>query len=267
MDRAEVTGFTILPGILIGNVTVRQANRDTLVPSLTTRYGITNRLEVEAKVPFVYRNDTTIGRPVGEPASADLLSSASGSDIGDVELALHYQINSGGGGWPFLVGNLRLKAPTGSDPFEVARDPVTGVELELPTGTGFWSVQPSLTAIFPSDPAVLFANLNYTWNMKRTIGGIYGVVDPGDSIGASLGLGLALNDKLSVSASYDHSIVMKTRQNGEYSPVASTLQLGTLLFGGSYRFSDKSSISLTIGTGITEDAPDLRVSIRYPYTF
>jgi hypothetical protein len=35
------------------------------------------------------------------------------------------------------------------------------VETQLPTGTGFWAFEPSVTVIYPTDPAVLYTTLNY----------------------------------------------------------------------------------------------------------
>jgi hypothetical protein len=54
-------------------------------------------------------------------------------------------------------------------------------------------------------------------------------------IGFNLGMGLALNDKASLSIGYDHSAVDRTRQNGQVIPGSVRIQLGTLLIGASYR--------------------------------
>lgn len=263
-NTAEVAGFSVLPGIVIGNIDIRQANRDTAISALTARYGITNRLEVEAKIPYVYRNDTTTTRPLGGAgASTDTVTGADGSDLGDIEVAAHYQINDGLNNWPFLIGNLRFKSITGTDPFEVARDP-TGIELELPTGTGFYSLEPSITALFPSDPAVLFANLGYTWNIERDIGGAFGEIDPGDSIGASFGMGVGLNERLSLSLSYDHDMVMKSTRSGQSLTGSSTLQIGRFTWGTSYRLSEDVSLNANVSLGATDDAPDLDFLLRVP---
>lgn len=144
VNRAEIAGFSVLPGIIIGNINVTQESHNTVVSALTARYGLTNRLEMEVKVPHVWRDDTTTGRPLGGGgADQDTTTSANGSDIGDVEFAAHYQINQGGGGTPYFVANLRGKSRTGQDPFEVRRDPTTNIETQLPTGTGFGRLSPA----------------------------------------------------------------------------------------------------------------------------
>jgi hypothetical protein len=262
-NRAEVAGFTVLPAILIGNFNISQVARETITAALTARAGITNRLEFEVRIPFVYRNDRETRRPIGSGSSADETININGHGLGDVEFAAHYQINDGSGGLPFFVGNLRAKSDTGKSPFDVNTD-ASGNPTDLPTGNGFWSLQPSVTMILPTDPAVLFGNINYTWNIPRTIGG-FGKIDPGDSFGGSLGIGFALNEKLSLSMAYDHSYVLETKQSG--STTNSPLHIGRALFGGSYRVADKASVNLNVGIGVTEQAPDVSTTLRVPITF
>src|SRR6185312_10609475 len=65
---------------------------------------------------------------------------------------------------------------TGRDPFEVTTDCVqrciqnttgTGSPLEMPTGSGFYSLQPGMTWLYPSDPVVFFGNVSYLHNFPR----------------------------------------------------------------------------------------------------
>ena len=175
--RIGVEGYSVLPAILVGAIQVEDTSRDTYVTALTTRYGLTQRLELEARIPYVWRTDSTLTRNV-EGTSTPILVSSDGQGLGDVEVAGHYQLNQGPTG-PYYVANLRVKAPTGEDPFGIPLNN-NGLLTRLPTGSGFWGVQPSLNAIFPSDPAVFYGNLSYLWNMKRDVGGDYGKIDPGD---------------------------------------------------------------------------------------
>lgn len=263
-NRVALVGFTIIPAITIGLIDVRRVSRDTFIGAVAARYGVTNRFEVEAKVPYVYRNETTISRPFSQPSAADSAFEASGDGLGDIELAARYQINQPGPDRPYYVGGLRVKTRTGRDAFEVETDPTSGLQRRLPTGSGFYGVQPSLTAILPSDPAVFFGNLSYLWNIERNIGGNFGKVDPGDAIGFTLGMGLALNEKASFSIAYDHSTVGRTKLNGVAIPTTARTQLGSLLFGTSYRLGSKSTMNFTLGVGVTQDAPDVQLTFRLP---
>jgi hypothetical protein len=263
-NRVALVGFTIIPAITIGLIDVRSVSRDTFIGAVAARYGVTNRFEVEAKVPYVWRNETTLSRPFATPGVSDIAFEGDGNGIGDIELAARYQINQPGPDRPYYVGGLRVKTRTGKDPFEVETDPISGLQRKLPTGSGFYGVQPSLTAIFPSDPAVFFGNVSYLWNIERNVGGNVGKVDPGDALGFTMGMGVALNDKVSFSIAYDHATVFKTKQNGVIIPTTSNTQLGTLLFGTSYRLNRKSTLNFTLGIGVTQEAPDVQLTFRLP---
>lgn len=265
-NRVAILGFTIIPAIAIGLIDIRSVRRDTLIGAVAARYGVTNRFEVEAKVPYVYRHDATLGRQIGAPAVTDTVFNASGRGVGDIEFAARYQLNQPGPDRPYYVAGLRFKSRTGKDPFEVETDAITGQQRQLPTGSGFYGVQPTFTAIFPSDPAVFFGNVNYLWNIKRDVGSGIGEVDPGDSVGFTVGMGLALNEKASFSIGYDHATVFRTRQNRVLIPNSTTVQVGTLLFGLSYRLTAKTTFNFTLGAGLTEEAPNVQLNFRLPMT-
>src|SRR5690606_22869422 len=173
---------------------------------------------------------------------------------------------------PYFVGNLRVKTDTGEGPFDVDVDEF-GIAQELATGSGFWGIQPSITAIFPSDPAVFFANLGYTWNIKRdidkTIAGVeIGEVDPGDSINTTFGMGISLNERTSFSFGFEYDYVLKTTQERNGVEVESEeLKNGSLLLGWSYQLSDNVGLNLNTGFGVTEDATDFRTTLRVPIRF
>lgn len=284
-NRVALVGYTIIPALLIGLIDVREVKRSTLTGALTTRYGLSNRLELEAKLPYVYRSDATISREVIVGTASERAFNTSGRHFGDVELAARYQLNEGGANKPYFIGSMRFKSRTGKDPFEVVTDCVTrcvgnttgtGLPLDLPTGSGFYSLQPGLTWLFPSDPAIFFGGVSYTHNFKRSdisrqvLGGqreFIGTVAPGGIFGINFGMGLALNDKSTFSMGVDLNSVGRTRQNGV--PVANSVrtQLASLLLGYSYRYTDKTTFNVTVGAGLTRDTPDLTVGLRIPMSF
>ncbi|KQW97282.1 acetate kinase [Massilia sp. Root418] len=285
-NRVALVGYTIIPALLIGLVDVREIKRNTLTAALTGRYGLDSRTEAEIKLPYVYRSDTTLSRELFTGTAVDRVFGTSGRGVGDVEVALRRQLNDGGPDQAYYVGGLRLKTRTGRDPFEVVTDCTqrcvgsnasgTGLPLDLPTGSGFYAVQPSLTWLFPSDPAVFFGSISYLHNVKRknvsrrVLNGemeALGTVAPGGVLGINFGMGLALNEKASLSLGYDHSSIARTRQNGAPVPASVRTQLGTLVTGFSYRFNARRSISVAVGAGLTRDTPDVSLSVRMPITF
>lgn len=285
-NRVALVGYTVIPALLIGLVDVREVKRNTSTASLTVRTGITNRLEAEFRAPYVYRSDATVSREIFTGTSVERVFDTSGRGAGDAEVAARYQINNGGPDKGYYVGGLRFKSRTGQDPFEVVTDCTkrcigdnatgTGLPLELPTGSGFYSLQPSLTWLFPSDPAVFFGSISYLHNFKRSnvsrtvLNGeqeFLGEVKPGDIIGFNFGMGLALNDKASLSLGYDHNSIARTHQGGAPVPGSVRTQLGTLLLGYSYRLSDKRTLNVSLGAGLTRDTPDVSLSVRIPTTY
>jgi len=280
-NRVSLVGYTIIPSLLIGLVDVREVKRNTFTPSLTARWGVTNRFELEAKLPYVYRSDSVLSRPLGVGTGRDQLFSSTGSGIGDVEVTGRYQLNEGGTDGAYYVGTLRLKSRTGKDPFEVLTDNVSAPNIsnelqnELPTGSGFYTIQPGLTMLYPADPAVFFGSVSYQHNIKRkgvvmntTNGPVaLGDIEPGGVFGFNFGMGLSLNDRSSFSVGYDHASVGKTRINGANAINAVRTQLGTLLIGYSYRIDKSRSLNLSVGAGVTRDTPDVQLSLRYPVLF
>ena len=284
-NRVALVGYTIIPALLIGLVDVREVKRNTMTGALAVRYGLSNRAEVEARLPYVYRSDSTISRELFTGSASERVFSNSGRAIGDVEIGARYQLNDGGSNMPYFLGSLRFKSRTGKDPFDVVTDCVTrcvgntsgtGLPLDLPTGSGFYSLQPGLTWLFPSDPAVFFGGFSYTYNFKRSsvsrlvLNGereFIGDVEPGGIFGVNFGMGLALNDKSSFSMGVDLNSVGRTRQNGVPLATSVRTQLASLLLGYSYRYTDKTTFSVTVGAGLTRDTPDLTLNLRIPMSF
>jgi hypothetical protein len=284
-NRVALVGYTVIPALLIGLLDVREVKRNTTSGSATFRYGVTNRFEVEGKIPYIYRSDSTVSRELFTGTAAERAFDTSGKGIGDVEVAARYQLNDGGIESPYYIAGLRFKSRTGRDPFEVVTDcqtrclgenvTGTGLPLDLPTGSGFYSLQPTLTWLLPSDPAIFFGTFSYTHNFKRdnvyrtVLNGreLLGKVEPGDVFGFNFGMGLALNDRASFSIGYDHSSVSRMKQNGQVIPGSVRIQLGTLLLGGSYRINNKRTLNISVGAGLTRDTPDVTLMLRMPFSF
>ena len=261
-----IEGFSIIPALNIGDFQVDKVSQDQLIATMDARLGITNRLELEVKVPYVYADQDTLGRPVGAGSfSTDTLATINGQGIGDIEFGAHYQVNKGQNDWPFFIANLRYKTDTGTGPFQI---PVNnfGQETQMPTGSGFNAVQPSVTIIYPTDPVVFYSNLGYTYNFQRSFA-TYGTIDPGNSVNASFGMSVSLNDASSFSLGYSHSMVFNTTQNGMSLPGSQYLQVGSVDLGWSYIVNDRVSLNLNASIGVTDDAPSDRVILRVPVAF
>ena len=281
----HIDGFTILPAIAVGLISLRETQRESLTASLAMRYGITDRLEGELRLPYVYREEQVREREVLQGAEFAGVAASTGDGLGDVEASLRYQLSSGRRDGVIFTGGLRVKSRTGTDPFEVetenialsdeddpAEEPSIRIFTEQPTGSGFWSVQPSLSWVNPSEPAVLYGSFSYLHNIERNVdlqSGERRRIDPGDAIGVSFGMGIALNDRTSMSLGYDHTTVLKTRTDGGPGLDAEfdRFQVGSLILGASHRLGPRASLGLSVGVGVTEEAPDAQVTLRLPMRF
>lgn len=283
--RAVARGVSLAEVINIGIFNLNESGQDAVSASGQLRYGVTDNIEAGVRLPFVYRTESLVLSPLpgdDQQEVRTISTSADAAGIGDVEFTARYQFSSARGGWPFLIANVQVAAPTGTDPFEIDRLE-DGTPTETATGAGFWAVSPSVTAILPSDPVVLFGSIGYGFNLSRKLdttiaGTLLRELDPGDSLSFSAGLAVALNQRVTLSLGYAHNWVFGTftrQRTGlgtttdpfvEATATSRDLQIGRLLIGTTYRTSDYSSINWTLEMGATDDATDLRTTIRVPFT-
>lgn len=266
-NRVFLDAFSFIPALVVGLIDLREIKRHSFIGSVSARYGITERWEVDLKLPYIARNDSQRSRPVSIGVSEDEIFNASGHGMGDIELSTRYQLNAPTDGGPIYVANLVATIPTGTSPFEVEfvqSTPGAVFPTELPTGSGYVSIQPSLTAIYATDPGVFFGNVSYGYNMDTDEN--VGNVDPGDSAGVSFGLGVSLNERTSMSLSYSHKHVLKSKINNMKID-GSQLDIGQLIIGYSFRYSELTNLSLSLAIGVTDDAQDTRLNFRVPVTF
>ncbi len=276
LSRFAFEGLGVQNTVFFGQIEATESTRSALVSGLGVRVGLRDRLEIDARIPMVRRTDSFTSQIVSEDQPSLLERSRDGAGLGDVELGVHYQLNEPTDDDPIHVANLRLTLPTGKGPFDVSRDAL-GFERELATGAGHFSIEPSWSVIVPSDPTVLFANVSYQLNLPFDADTTFntgsgnvrvGRVDPGDAIGASFGIGVALNERTSLRLGYDHQYVLPTRSRIDGASFDSeSLHVGVLELGITHRTRRGLSLIFTFGIGVTDAAPDIRIGLRVPTSF
>lgn len=285
-DRIAFAGYALVLMLFNPRVDVREVRRNSTAASLTVRRGLSNRFELEVRIPYIYRSDDIVSRDMTAGIPTDRVFQNSGKAIGDVELAARYQLNQGSLHLPYFVGGVRFKSRTGHDPFETVTDCLvrcagqnaagTGLPANLATGSGFYALEPNIAWFMPANPATFFGTVSYMHNFKRSDishkvlnGGSepLGTITPPDSFGFNAGIGFALNDKVGLSFGYDHISIGRAQQNHRTLPNSLRMQLGTIMAGFSYRLDQRRTINVSIGGGLTRDAPDVGLMVRVPLAF
>jgi hypothetical protein len=271
-NRLVFRGFELIPGLQVGLIEASDVDRDTLTGTVALRYGLTDRLEIEGRMPVMYRRDRIKVTQLRDEGIVRTLKLEE-SDIGDAEIALRYQVNAPTEQNKMIgIASLRVKSTTGKSPFSVGFDSF-GVATGLPTGSGFWGIQPGLSFLLPSDPVVIYGGMSFLYhlpkNVDRMVGDVLvGRVDPGDAASANVGFGFALNPRFSFSLGYNHTYIFPTEQViGGTKQRSTHLQSGSFAFGMSYRLNERQSINFGLQMGATADAPGLSVVLRLPITF
>lgn len=286
-DRNQLllNGFLALDSIFLGTISVDEVEAQILTLNLDGRYGLTDRAQMDFSIPFLYRNTNYQSAGAGG-ASTSLIEDdvTRNPELGDVSVGFYYQLVKEQANWPDVVWNVRVKAPTGTDPYGISIVDVDGtgnlmIPEELPTGNGLWALSTGLSFVRTIDPAILFASVNYTHNFEDSFNDISsadgnqpGKIDLGSTFSYGLGIAFALNERSSMSFGYSQSISEKSRQRldstGNWqSIIGSDANSAQLNIGATYALSDRSSWITNIGVGLNTDAPDVTFSMKFPYTF
>ncbi|MGF6922032.1 hypothetical protein [Paraburkholderia sp. 40] len=283
--QLQLSGFLALDAIFLGNINLGQTKSHQVMADLDTRYGVSDRINVDVDVPYVYRRSTFIVGGAGGAASTLSDATVSSHDIGDVNFGIYYQFVRETNALPDVVGSLRVKAPTGSSPFgekvvQVDADNTNlVVPTRLPTGTGFWNITAGLSVLKTYDPVVLFGSVSYTYNLARSfadISSVQGQTEPatvklGDIVQFGGGVALAFSDKDSASVSFTMALEPESQTKspgGSYQKVpGSETTAAAMNFGLNHVVNKHLTINGSVSIGLTPDAPNFVVGMRFPYTF
>lgn len=287
-DARQLTlnGFLALDSILLGTVNLDRIKSDNWTLDLTARYNLNNRWQFDINAPVVYRESTyqSGGANGGNAQGTAEQTVTRDPTLGDVNFGVAYKFLDESDYMPDAVVSLRVKAPTGKDPFGIkfVQSPKSNslvVPESLPTGNGVWSVTPGISLVKTFDPAVLFGSLSYTHNLEESFSDISsdmnskipGKVSLGDSFQIGAGVAFALNERMSMSFSVSDLIQRKSKlkqDGGDWqSVVSSDANAGYFNVGMTIAATDNLTIVPNLSIGMTEDAPDFTFSLKFPYYF
>ena len=85
-------------------------------------------------------------------------------------------------------------------------------------------------------------------------------------MGFNFGMGFGINQRASFSLGFDYTIVSETKQRGA-AVTGSDADVGSFVVGFTHKLTDISALNLSLNIGVTEDAPDVRITLRLPLSF
>ncbi|MFQ6345845.1 hypothetical protein ACQRBV_23565 [Pseudomonas sp. R11F] len=286
-DARQLTlnGFLALDSIFLGNLNLDRIKSDSWTLDLTARYNVDNRWQFDVNAPVVYRESTYQSSGAGNDATATSEASVTRNPtLGDVNFGVAYKFLDETPSLPDAVVSLRVKAPTGKDPFgiKLIKQPDNDnlfLPESLPTGNGVWSITPGISLVKTFDPAVLFGSFSYTHNLEGSFDDISsdvnqkvgGKVRLGDSFQLGAGVAFALNEKMSMSFSVSDLVQRQSKLKPDgrdwQSVVSSDANAGYFNVGMTIAASDNLTIVPNLAIGITPDAPSFSFSLKFPYYF
>jgi len=263
-NHLAVDGFSLLPVLVVGEITSQQVRQNFLLPTFTTRLGLPYKFQMDFNVPYGFEEVESIDVNNNETASRNW-------GLGDISASVSRTVLQEHGWRPDVVANVLYKSTTGADSFDLQ-------SAETALGTGFPSWQGNLTFAKSNDPLVFYGNLFYSNNLsanhtitvtdEQTGDSTTEVahIKQGNSEGFQIGSILALNPETSMTMGWDQRFTRGTRINGTGIPSTSLVE-GTLRLGVSYLYAPGKTIDLGFGVGLTPDTPNLQFSVGLPIRF
>ncbi len=209
--------------------------------SLTGRGSLWNGGELWLTVPFTHTRIKEVSSNEYERQKID-------TDLADISLGVQQLLLKEGDTAPAVSVSLGLSIPTGERAY---RDTEEFWLNGMDNGNGHFSITSGLSLVKTIDPAVFFGGVSYCYSFEREISGYD--IKPGWIAMGYLGVGLAVNESLSLSARitqayYSEMTADGTKAKGsDYEP----MDLG---FSCSYRAGSKWVISPHVSFGLNSDA-------------
>ncbi len=214
-----------------------EMRRDEFGLGLRLRTGLPFASQFELDVPYRFVKQSWVEPGVDETKRRD-------RGLGDIDIGLAKTLFKEQGWRPDLVGHLSWNTSTGD------RD-LGGGSDELRLGA---------TALKRQDPLAFTTALSYTRAFAKDN------IKPGDQFGLVLGVSLAASPDTSLSFSLAQNFGQETKRDGRRIPgsdhVSSVLVLGT-----SSTIGRRTMLSIGLGIGLTDDAPDYAINLSLPLRF
>lgn len=223
---------------------------EALGADMAFRLGLPMASQLELNVPYVL----DARREVTSPQISDRQREAG---LGDISLTFSKQLLTESGPVPNLLMALSWKSTTGNSTGGTSPNTPSLISV----GSGFTSLQGSITTVKSQEPLVFLGSLSYAANLSEKINGTD--VNPGDAFGLRIGTILAASPDSSWRLALNLARFTDTELNGIAIP-GSDVTTGLLELGVASVLSSKSLIDITAGVGLTDSSPDFTLKVAMP---
>ncbi len=229
------------PGVIRTDVKQR-----LLFAPFAFRLGVTERMQVYTNIPVVWSHN--------EVANSLVDANSNKGGIGDVQLGLNYLLCQGDYYSPDVILTFQTTLPTANKGLPV-NPTVTN------PGLGVWAASTQLLFVQTYDPVTAFWGLGYRYQAEDDFGNLR--IRFGHQFSYNLGVGFALNDRVTLSTSFLGLYQTETEINGQGLP-GSTVEPLRLRFAVT-AFRKCRIVEPFATIGMTDDAPSSRVGIVWTY--
>jgi hypothetical protein len=226
--------------------TIAPAELRVLTGSVTLRFGLPLRLQLEGEAPWVLSQHT--------PAIG---SSATDTALGDVRAGATLHLVRAAGPFPdVLVGGF-WKSRTGRSALD---DP----PARVPTGTGVEQLGGSLSLVKALDPVVLLVSAEVTESVPRELEA--GWLDLRAAVGVTTTVLLAVSPDTSLTFGLEQGYSQYARLAGRGLPGTNRSE-ATLVLGFATAVSRAALLEVRLGVGLTDDVPRFALALALPLQF
>jgi hypothetical protein len=164
------------------------------------RYGLTDNIQLFSALPMGFAG--TQLSTFGQTDSTDI------GGIGDLTAGASIHLIDGEDQMPDVIGTVGFTAPTGN-----FNAPVFGVVPGSGLGQGFWAYNLQLLAIHRFDPVIVFYGGGYRHLFEREFDNV--LTAPGEQINYMFGVGFAINDRVTISGTFQGYYITDTYLSGQ----------------------------------------------------
>jgi hypothetical protein len=246
----------------VTGVTRGRLRQRLLLFPIELRYGLFERMQLFLNIP--------LGGAGTELAFNDIDEHSTQVGIGDLRFGSTFLVHKGERFAPDFVTTLDFTFPTGDESL-----PLITATPESRFGEGFFAMAVSGLWIHTFDPCVLFYGVGYRHRFETEIDNT--LVTPGEQFFYQLGVGFAVNDYITLSASYLGFYISDTYLDDDRVE-GSALEPMRMRFATTISRPEPRKFPTFIGhcnvreicepfaeIGMTDDGPSSRIGITWTY--